>query len=83
MSGLYSVPDGVGAETRAQLHVSGLLVLLARGNEIYMFSQSQLVRSLHSANEWTPEAMSVAILSLKNQFEPIVRILNVFPWEPM
>jgi NAD(P)-dependent dehydrogenase (short-subunit alcohol dehydrogenase family) len=55
----------------------------ARGNEIYLFSQSQLLRSLHNAHEWTPESMAIAIPSLKTQFEPLVRIREVFPWDPI
>ncbi|MES2988373.1 MAG: SDR family NAD(P)-dependent oxidoreductase [Pseudomonadota bacterium] len=66
----------------AAAEVSGQ-VFGARGNEIYLFSQPTLVRTLHNANEWSPESMAVAIPSLKNQFESLVRIRDVFPWDPM
>ncbi|RYE03062.1 MAG: SDR family NAD(P)-dependent oxidoreductase [Sphingomonadales bacterium] len=66
----------------AASEVSGQ-VFGARGNEVYLFSQPSLVRTLHNAHEWSPESMAVAIPSLKNQFEPLVRIRDVFPWDPM
>jgi NAD(P)-dependent dehydrogenase (short-subunit alcohol dehydrogenase family) len=55
-----------------------------RMNEIYLFSSSRPIRSLHSATGWTPEAIAEhALPALKPSFMPLDRSGEVFSWDPV
>ncbi|MEZ5499876.1 MAG: SDR family oxidoreductase [Steroidobacteraceae bacterium] len=55
-----------------------------RANEIYLFSQSRIVRSVHRAGGWTPEEIAEhAIPAFEANFFPNVASLKITPWDPI
>jgi NAD(P)-dependent dehydrogenase (short-subunit alcohol dehydrogenase family) len=55
-----------------------------RANEIYLFSQPRLLRTVHRADGWTPEAIAQhAIPALKSDFYENVPSMAVTPWDPI
>ncbi|MBQ15436.1 MAG: SDR family oxidoreductase [Gammaproteobacteria bacterium] len=55
-----------------------------RKNEIFLFSQTRPIRSAHTADNWTPEAViERAIPSFRADFLPLERSGDVFSWDPM
>ena len=58
-------------------------VFAVRKNEIFLMSQARPIRSVHTASEWTPEAVrDHAIPALKSSFFPLDRSQDVFTWDP-
>jgi NAD(P)-dependent dehydrogenase (short-subunit alcohol dehydrogenase family) len=59
-------------------------IFSVRANEIFLFSHSRPVRSVHRAEGWTPETVaSQAIPALRAQFQPLDRSQDVFSWDPI
>lgn len=55
-----------------------------RLNEIYLFSQSRIIRSVHHADGWTPELVAeVAIPALESSFLPVVASTDLISWDPL
>lgn len=55
-----------------------------RNNEIYLFSQPRPIRSVHTAEGWTPEKIiETAIPALQADFFPLDRSSDVFTWDPI
>ena len=55
-----------------------------RANEIYLFSQSRVIRSVHAGDGWTPEtAVERAIPALSPSFYPLDKSGDVFTWDPV
>jgi NAD(P)-dependent dehydrogenase (short-subunit alcohol dehydrogenase family) len=55
-----------------------------RRNEIYLFSQPRPIRSVHTAEGWTPEkCLSDALPALKASFYKLDRSSDVFTWDPI
>jgi short-subunit dehydrogenase len=55
-----------------------------RRNEIFVFSQPRPLRSVHTAEGWTPESvMQRAIPGLRGAFSPLERSPDVFSWDPI
>jgi len=55
-----------------------------RANEIYLFSQPRLLRTLHRADGWTPETIAEhAIPALESDFYENVPSMAVTPWDPL
>jgi NAD(P)-dependent dehydrogenase (short-subunit alcohol dehydrogenase family) len=55
-----------------------------RRNEIFVFSQPRPLRSVHTAEGWTPESvMNRAIPGLRSAFSPLERSPDVFSWDPI
>jgi len=55
-----------------------------RRNEIFVFSQPRPVRSVHTAEGWTPETvMARALPGLRGGFSKLERSPDVFSWDPM
>ncbi|RAI04122.1 3-hydroxyacyl-CoA dehydrogenase [Acuticoccus sediminis] len=55
-----------------------------RANEIYLFSQPRPIRSVHTAEGWTPETvLSTAFAAMAPQFVPNERSGDVFCWDPI
>ena len=59
-------------------------VFSPRMNEIFVFSQTRPVRSVHSGEGWTPEAIAQrALPALRSHFVPLDRSPDVFSWDPV
>ncbi|SEP92934.1 SDR family NAD(P)-dependent oxidoreductase [Thalassovita taeanensis] len=55
-----------------------------RANEIFLFSQPRPIRSVHTADGWTPQSVvDTAIPALKASFYPLDRSGDVFTWDPI
>ena len=55
-----------------------------RANEIYLFSQPRPIRSVHTAQGWTPETvLETAFKAMEAQFVPNERAGDVFSWDPI
>jgi NAD(P)-dependent dehydrogenase (short-subunit alcohol dehydrogenase family) len=67
----------------AGARVSGQ-VFGVRNNEIYLFSQPRPIRTAHTAEGWTPEAIADRVFDqFANDFYPLHRSGDVFTWEPV
>lgn len=66
---------------RAQ-HVSGQ-IFGVRNNEIFLFSQPRPLRTAHTSDGWTPQAVIDRVFPLfENDFYPLQRSGDVFTWDP-
>jgi hypothetical protein len=55
-----------------------------RANEIYLFSQPRILRTLHRAEGWTPESIGEhAIPALESSFYENVPSMAITPWDPI
>jgi NAD(P)-dependent dehydrogenase (short-subunit alcohol dehydrogenase family) len=55
-----------------------------RANEIFLFSQSRPIRSVHTAEKWTAdEIVQRAFPALEASFYPLHRSGDVFSWDPI
>lgn len=55
-----------------------------RNNEIYLFSQPRPIRTAHTAEGWTPEAIADRVFNqFSNDFYPLHRSADVFTWDPV
>ena len=55
-----------------------------RNNEIYLFSQPRPIRTAHTAEGWTPEAIVERVFDqFANDFYPLHRSADVFTWDPV
>lgn len=64
-------------------HVSGQ-IFGVRKNEIFVFSQSRPVRSVHRSEGWTAETIAEhAAGALSASFTPLERSGDVFTWDPI
>lgn len=67
----------------AGARVSGQ-VFGVRNNEIYLFSQSRPIRTAHTADGWTPEAIVERVFDqFANDFYPLHKSGDVFTWDPV
>ena len=56
----------------------------SRNNEIYLFSQPRPIRTAHTSDGWTPEAIVERVIpQFRNDFYPLHRSGDVFTWEPV
>ncbi len=56
----------------------------SRNNEIYLFSQPRPIRTAHTSDGWTPEAIIERVIpQFRNDFYPLHRSGDVFSWEPV
>lgn len=82
------IPEKVAALTVALCsdkgaHVTGQ-VFGSRNNEIYLFSQPRPLRTAHTAEGWTPEAIVERVFpQFENDFYPLHRSGDVFTWDPV
>lgn len=59
-------------------------IFAVRLNEIFLMSQSRPVRSVHSAEGWTPASVAAtAFPALAPSFHGLDRSADVFAWEPI
>ena len=55
-----------------------------RNNEIYLFSQPRVLRTAHTSDGWTPDAIIERVFPMfENDFYPLDRSGDVFTWEPV
>jgi NAD(P)-dependent dehydrogenase (short-subunit alcohol dehydrogenase family) len=55
-----------------------------RNNEIFLFSQPRPIRSAHTAEGWTPEAIAERVFPMfEKDFYPLDRSGDVFTWDPV
>src|SRR5262249_47647065 len=55
-----------------------------RNNEIFLFCQPRVVRTIHRSDGWTPESISQQLKgALGPSFTPLARSSDVFPWYPI
>lgn len=77
-----NAPLAVFLGSDAAKDVSGQ-IFSVRKNEIFLLSQSRPIRSVHTAEDWTPETVrDHAIPALKSSFFPLDRSQDVFTWDP-
>jgi NAD(P)-dependent dehydrogenase (short-subunit alcohol dehydrogenase family) len=56
----------------------------SRNNEIYLFSQPRPLRTAHTSDGWTPEAIIERVFpQFENDFYPLHRSGDVFTWDPV
>lgn len=56
----------------------------ARGNEIYLFSQPRIIRSLHRSDGWDCASLAATLKpSLQNSFIPLQSHREVVGWDPI
>jgi NAD(P)-dependent dehydrogenase (short-subunit alcohol dehydrogenase family) len=54
-----------------------------RNNEIFLFSQPRPIRTVHTAEGWTPETVAERVFDqFANDFYPLHRSADVFSWDP-
>ena len=76
-------PLAVYLASDAAAGVSGQ-IFGVRANEIFLFSQSRPIRSVHRAEGWTPESIADhAMPAMKASFFPLDRSQDVFSWDPL
>jgi NAD(P)-dependent dehydrogenase (short-subunit alcohol dehydrogenase family) len=67
----------------AARHVSGQ-IFGVRNNEIYLFSQPRPIRTAHTAEGWTAQAVLDRVLPMFDaDFYPLHRSGDVFTWDPV
>lgn len=55
-----------------------------RTNEVYLFSQSRILRSIHTGEGWTPRSVvEHALPALRASFYPLDKSGDVFTWDPI
>lgn len=76
-------PFVVALASDAGRHVTGQ-VFGVRNNEIYLFSQPRPIRTAHTADGWTPEAVAERVFDqFANDFYPLHKSGDVFTWDPV
>ena len=76
-------PLAVALATEAGKQVSGQ-IFAVRNNEIFLMGQSRPVRSVHTAEGWTPEGVVDTVFpSLQASFFPLDRSADIFTWDPI
>jgi NAD(P)-dependent dehydrogenase (short-subunit alcohol dehydrogenase family) len=78
-----NAPLAVFLASDAAAEVSGQ-VFAPRMHELFLFSQSRPIRSVHSEAGWTPEKIAeVALPAFRASFVPLDRSGDVFSWDPV
>ncbi len=66
----------------AGAHVTGQ-IFGVRNNEIYLFSQPRPIRTAHTSDGWTAEAIAERVFPMfASDFYPLQRSSEVFTWDP-
>lgn len=59
-------------------------IFAVRNNEISLFSQPRPIRTAHTADGWTAEAIAERVFAqFANDFYPLQRSADVFSWDPV
>lgn len=74
---VVALASDAGAEVTGQ-------VFGVRNNEIYLFSQSRPIRTAHTSEGWSPEAIAERVFpQFANDFFPLHKSGDVFTWDPV
>jgi len=75
-------PMAVYLASDAAVDVTGQ-VFAVRANEIFLMGQSRPIRSMHTAEGWTPQTVAErAIPAMRPNFYKLDRSQDVFDWDP-
>ncbi|HET9018102.1 MAG TPA: SDR family NAD(P)-dependent oxidoreductase [Acetobacteraceae bacterium] len=78
-----NAPLAVTLASDAARDVTGQ-VFSVRMNEIYLFNQSRMIRSIHRAEGWTPETVAAqALPAFRPSLMPLDRSGDAFSWDPI
>jgi NAD(P)-dependent dehydrogenase (short-subunit alcohol dehydrogenase family) len=78
-----NAPLAVTLASDAARDVTGQ-VFSARMNELYLFNQSRMIRSMHRADGWTPEQIAEqALPAFRPSFMPLDRSGDAIGWDPV
>ena len=59
-------------------------IFSVRGNEIFLYSHTRPMRSLHRGEGWTPQSVASHMLpAFEPSFTPLHTIRDVFSWDPV
>lgn len=59
-------------------------IFAVRANEIFLMSQSRLIRGMHTAEGWTARAVAAHVMpALRPSFYKLDRSQDVFDWDPV
>jgi len=59
-------------------------IFSVRNNEIYLFSQTRPIRTLHRSDGWTPQKIDSQLKgAFAASFTPLERSTDVFSWDPV
>ncbi len=59
-------------------------IFSVRNNEVYLFSQTRPIRTLHRSDGWTPEKLDQQLkAAFAPSFTPLERSGDVFSWDPV
>jgi NAD(P)-dependent dehydrogenase (short-subunit alcohol dehydrogenase family) len=76
-------PLAIYLASDAAAHVSGQ-IFGARANELYLFNQIRMIRSVHRSDGWTPQTIAEhAMPAFEPSFFPNVPSMAVTPWDPI
>ena len=76
-------PLAVYLASDASVDVSGQ-VFAVRANEIFLMSQSRPLRSVHTAEGWTPQTVADRVIpAMRSSFYRLDRSQDVFDWDPV
>lgn len=76
-------PLAVYLASDASVDVSGQ-VFAVRANEIFLMSQSRPLRSVHTAEGWTPQSVADRVIpAMRSSFYRLDRSQDVFDWDPV
>ena len=76
-------PFTVALASDGAKHVTGQ-IFGVRNNEIYLFSQPRPIRTAHTAEGWSPEAIVDRVFpQFQNDFYPLHKSGDVFTWDPV
>jgi hypothetical protein len=76
-------PLAVYLASDAAAEVSGQ-IFGVRANEIYLFSQPRVIRSVHRSEGWTPESIAEhAVPAMRNAFYDNVASPTLTTWDPI
>ncbi len=79
----HIAPLPVFLASDAAASVSGQ-IFAARSNEIYLFSQPRVVRSVHRDGGWTPTAIAqTALPAFRTSFSELKPMMDFFSWDPI
>jgi len=75
-------PLAVYLASDAAAGVSGQ-IFAVRANEIFLMGQSRPLRSMHTAEGWTPQTVAERVIpAMRPSFYPLDRSQDVFDWDP-
>jgi hypothetical protein len=76
-------PLAVYLASDAAKDVSGQ-IFAVRANEIFLMSQMRPIRSMHTAEGWTPQSVAErAMPAMRPSFYKLDRSQDVFDWDPV